>query len=174
MREANQKSLSQIKADLLARYNLEMDDWTAMVMAENDARFERMNEQLMENQKESQRLNERFKGSVNTIHFKSTLDAFVYGIGRSLPYSITALVFTMLSYVYMSTYKDYKDIRAFVQLYENAFDYQFLISKGKTQTDDGIQYLILKPSKEGKYTFGESYEFDSKRKVVKVPLQSLK
>ncbi|SDG29971.1 hypothetical protein SAMN04487996_11782 [Dyadobacter soli] len=71
----------------------------------------------------------------------------------------------------MSTYVDYQRIEDFVSAYKNAPVYAALIREGETETSCGIEYLILSPSKRGKYVFGESYEFDLRRRLVKVPLR---
>jgi len=167
----NRQTLVRIKAEYLARHGMELDDWSALILLDNQAQFQKMGDQLTgvldENRKQSSKIRE----SVKTVQFTSILGAFIYGIGQSLPYSVTGLVLGILYYVYMSTYVEYDNIKEVVKRYENVADYEQLIQQGLTETDDGIQYLILKPSKDGKYVFGESYEFDQKRKLVKVPLK---
>jgi hypothetical protein len=66
---------------------------------------------------------------------------------------------------------NYQRIEDFVSAYKNAPDYLALIREGETETSGGIEYLILSPSKRGKYVFGKIYEFDRRRKLVKVPLR---
>jgi hypothetical protein len=131
-----------------------------------------MDSQLRAVLDENKKLSGKIKDSVKTIQFKSVLEAFIHGLGKGLPYSITALVLGILYYVYMSTYVDYQRIEDFVSAYKNVSDYQELIREGETETTGGIEYLILSPSKRGKYVFGKSYEFDPRRKLVKVPLRT--
>jgi hypothetical protein len=73
----------------------------------------------------------------------------------------------------MSTYKDYENLKETVRGYRNVTSYQYLISQGELTEDDGVVYLILKPVKKGKHIFGQTYEFDERQKVVKVPLKRL-
>ncbi|MGN7885399.1 hypothetical protein [Dyadobacter sp. 22481] len=167
----SKQTLARIKADYLARYEIEMDDWSAMILLDNQAQFQNMDSQLRAVLDENKRLSDKIKESVKTVQFKSIWEAFIHGLGKGLPYSITALILGILYYVYMSTYVDYQQIEDFVSAYKNAPDYRALISEGKTETSGGIEYLILSPSKRGKYVFGKSYEFDARRKLVKVPLQ---
>lgn len=167
----NRQTLARIKAEYLARYEIEMDDWSAIILLDNHAQFQNMDSQLRAVLDESKQLSGKIKDSVKTIQFNSILEAFMHGLGKGLPYSITALVLGILYYVYMSTYVDYRRIEDFVSAYKNALDYVALIREGETETSGGIEYLILSPSKRGKYVFGKSYEFDSRRKLVKVPLQ---
>ena len=167
----NRQTLARIKAEYLARYEIEMDDWSAIILLDNQAQFQNMDNQLRGVLDENKKLSGKIKDSVKTIQFNSILEAFMHGLGKGLPYSITALVLGILYYVYMSTYVDYQRIEDFVSAYKNAPDYVALIRAGETETSGGIEYLILSPSKRGKYVFGKSYEFDSRRKLVKVPLR---
>lgn len=167
----SKQTLARIKAEYLARYEIEMDDWSAIILLDNQAQFQKMDNQLREVLDENKTLSGKIKDSVKTVQFNSILEAFIHGLGKGLPYSITALVLGILYYVYMSTYVDYQRIEDFVSAYKNARDYVALIREGKTETSGGIEYLILSPSKRGKYVFGKSYEFDSRRKLVKVPLR---
>ncbi|WP_149244304.1 hypothetical protein [Dyadobacter sp. 32] len=167
----SKQTLARIKADYLARYEIEMDDWSATILLDNQVQFQNMNSQLTAVLDENQKLSGKIKDSVKTIQFNSILEAFIHGLGKGLPYSITALFLGILYYVYMITYIDYQRTIDFVSAYKNVSDYQLLIQEGKTETTAGIQYLVLSPSKNGKYEFGKSYEFDSRRKLVKVPLQ---
>ncbi|WP_353720100.1 hypothetical protein [Dyadobacter sp. 676] len=167
----NRQTLARIKAEYLARYEIEMDDWSAIILLDNQAQFQNMDSQLRAVLDENKKLSGKIKDSVKMVQFNSIWEAFIHGLGKGLPYSITALVLGILYYVYMSTYVDYQRIEDFVSAYKNASNYAALISEGETETSGGIEYLILSPSKRGKYVFGKSYEFDSRRKLVKVPLQ---
>lgn len=167
------KQLLLIKADYLARYGMEMDDWTAITMLDNKIEFDKMNIQLMANQRENKRLSETFKGSIKQIHFTSKPVAFRYGLGRSLPYAVCALILCILCYVYMSRYKDYQNLEETVRTYGNISSYENLTSHGTLTEDEGVVYLILKPVKKGKHIFGQTYQFDERQKVVKVPLKRL-
>lgn len=169
-----QKELLLIKADYLARYGMEMDDWTAITMLDNQVQFDKMNMQLLANLRENKRLSETFKGSIKQIHFGSKPEAFRYGFGRSLPYAVCSLILGIFFYVYMSTYKDYENLKDTVRSYRNVTSYEYLISQGELTKDDGVVYLILKPVKKGRHIFGQTYEFDERQKVVKVPLKRLK
>jgi hypothetical protein len=168
----SKQTLARIKAEYLARYEIEMDDWSAIILLDNQAQFQNMDSQLRSVLDENKKLSGKIKESVKTVQFNSIWEAFIHGLGKGLPYSITALVLGILYYVYMSTYVDYQRIEGFVSAYKNAPNYASLIREGETETSDGIEYLILSPSKRGKYVFGKSYEFDSRRKLVKVPLQT--
>jgi hypothetical protein len=167
----NRQTLARIKAEYLARYEIEMDDWSAIILLDNQAQFQNLDDQLRAVLDENKKLSGKIKDSVKTIQFNSILEAFIHGLGKGLPYSITALVLGILYYVYMSTYVDYQRIEDFVSAYKNAPDYQALIREGETETAGGIEFLVLSPSKSGRYVFGKSYEFDPRRKLVKVPLR---
>ena len=166
------QKLAGIKAEFQARYEMEMDDWSAMILLDNQAQFQRMDQQLTSVLEQNSRLNSKIRESIKTVQFSSILEAFVHGLGRGIPYSVAGLALGILYYVYMSTYVDYQQLQKFVSTYKNAADYQMLISEGETETKAGIKYLILKPSNPGEFAFGKSYEFDTRRKLVKVPLKT--
>jgi hypothetical protein len=76
-----QKELMLIKADYLARYGMEMDDWTAITMLDYQVQFDKMTMQLLANLRENKRLSETFKGSIKQVHFGSKPEAFCYVLG---------------------------------------------------------------------------------------------
>jgi hypothetical protein len=78
-----------------------------------------MDSQLRAVLDESKQLSGKIKNSVKTIQFNSILEAFIHGLGKGLPYSVTALILGILYYVYMSTYVDYQRIEDFVSAYKN-------------------------------------------------------
>ena len=162
-----------IKAQYQARYGVEMDDWSAVLMADAAERFERMNGQLAANLKENKQVSETFKGAVKQIHFGSKQEAFLYGLARSLPYSVAALVLGILCYWYLSTWQDYKNLKVYIETYRNASAYVELISKGQLIQEDGVIYLTLSPRKKGKHSFGLTYEYDKRQKVARVPLKRI-
>lgn len=172
--EDTTQMLDRIKAQYLLRYGMEMDDWSAINLANNQEHFEMVKTHLDANLKESQRLHQTFKGSIKTISFASNLQSFLYGLGRSLPYSVGGLILGILVYLYLGKKQDYKRIQEFVSEYENIESYESLIREGSLKTINGIEFLVLKPAKAGNNNYGQVYEFDRKKKVVNVPLRALK
>lgn len=100
-----------------------MDDWSAIILLNNQAQFQNMDNQLRAILGENKKLSGKIKDSVKTVNFNTILEAFIHGLGKGLPYSITALNLGTLYYVYMSTYLDYQRIEDFVSAYKNAPDY---------------------------------------------------
>ena len=100
----SRQTLARIKAEYLARYEIEMDDWSAIILLDNQTQFQNMDSQLRAVLDENKNLSGKIKDSVKTVQFNSILEAFMHGLGKGLPYSITALVLGILYYVYMSTY----------------------------------------------------------------------
>ena len=173
-RQQIRQMLDHIKAQYQLKYGIEMDDWSAVNLAENQEHFERMRRSLDANSTQSKRLHETFKGSVKPVHFASDRQSFIYGAARSLPYAVCMLVLGVLCYVYLSTRTDYRRIRAFTNAHKNIEAYQSLIQSGVLKTVNGEQCLILKPARAGDNTYGQVYEFDAKNKVVNVPLGRVK
>ncbi|WP_157474857.1 hypothetical protein [Dyadobacter sp. Leaf189] len=49
--------------------------------------------------------------------------------------------------------------------------YEQLVVDGQLTKEKGVTYLVLSPAKAGKHRIGKTYEYDSRNKVVKVPLK---
>lgn len=126
----SKQSLAMIKAEYLARDEIEMDDWSAIILLDNQAQFQNMDSQFRAVLDENKKMSGKIKDSVRTVQVNSILEAFIHGLGKGLPYSITALVLGILYYVYISTYVDYQRVEYFVSAYKNAPDYVALIREG--------------------------------------------
>lgn len=168
------QKLDYIKASYQLKYGMEMDDWSAVNLAESRELFEMVKSDLFKATQESRRLHQTFKGSVKPIHFASGKQAFVYGLGICLPYGICALVLGTLLFFYLRNYGEYKKIREYVSAYENVESYVHLIRYGEISIVSGEEVLVLKPKTADNTVFGQCYVFDPKRKEVHVPLRKLK
>ncbi|WP_254410950.1 hypothetical protein [Dyadobacter diqingensis] len=166
--------ISYIQAEYLMKYGMEMDEWSAINFAEIREHFTAMRKELNVNLLESKKLQQTFKGSISSVNFASDKQSFLHGLGVSIPYAVCVLVLGFLCYYYLSTFKMYQGISRYVKDLKNIESYQDLVREGNIRTQNGVEFLILKPAKPAGNTFGRVYEFDGKRKEVHVPLRRLK
>lgn len=165
--------LAGIKADYFHKYGMELDEWSAINFAENNEHFAAMRKELNAAQLESRRLHETFKGSVSPIHFASKGQSFLYGLGVSIPNAVCLVILCLLCYYYLVTFKTYQEISKKVENWQNVESYHNLVREGLIITENGTEFLILKPKKNADDPYGKVYEFDAKRQEVRVPLQRL-
>ena len=173
-REQVSARISYIQAEYLLKYDMEMDEWSAINFAEIREHFAVIRKELNANLLESKKLQQTFKGSISSINFASDKQSFLHGLGVSIPYAVCGLILGLLCYYYLSTFKMYQGISSYVEDMKNIESYQDLVREGNIRTENGVEFLILKPAKPGDNTFGRVYEFDAKRKEVQVPLRRLK
>jgi len=173
-REQVSARISYIQAEYLMKYGMEMDEWSAINFAEIREHFGVIRKELNANLLESKKLQQTFKGSISSVHFASGKQSFLHGLGVSIPYAVCGLILGLLCYYYLSTFKMYQGISRYVEDMKNIESYQDLVREGNIRTENGTEFLILKPAKPGDNTFGRVYEFDAKRKEVHVPLRRLK
>lgn len=166
--------ISYIQAEYLMKYGMEMDEWSAINFAEIREHFGVIRKELNANLLESKKLQQTFKGSISSVNFASDKQSFLHGLGVSIPYAVCVLILGFLCYYYLSTFKMYQGISRYVKDLKNIESYQDLVREGNIRTQNGVEFLILKPAKPGGNTFGQVYEFDAKRKEVQVPLRRLK
>jgi hypothetical protein len=165
------ETLTRIKADYQSRYGMDMDEWSAVMMADNQKAFDEIRQWLARHFEEARKLRATFKGSIKQVTFASGKQAFLYGLGRLIPPSVCALILGICCYVYMSTYKDYQELERLVDAYANMSLYEQLVVDGQLTEEKGVTYLVLSPAKAGKHRIGKTYEYDSRNKVVRVPLK---
>jgi len=172
-REKVAQVLDYIKAQYQIKYGMEMDDWSAVNLAESREQFETIRKHLDESLKENKKLQQAFRGPVVTVAFSSSWQSFAHGVGRSLPHAACALILGMLCYFYLRAFQLYQGISSFVSEMKNFESYKEVIREGTIITESGVEFLILKPAKTQDYYFGKVFEFDAKRRELRVPLRRL-
>ena len=144
----SEKDLIRIKGEFQSKYGIEMDDWSAMLMADSQERFQAMNLKLDVATKEIQEASQKVKGSIKTFTFGKPSEVFRFGIAVSIIPSITVLILGFLLYYYFANKQEYKDIVDVVEHYPNASDYRILMQNAEVITKGTAKYIILKPSNE--------------------------
>ncbi|QDK77747.1 hypothetical protein EXU85_03705 [Spirosoma sp. KCTC 42546] len=98
--------------------------------------------------------------------------AFWYGVGRNGVWTIPIMLTIAIVSWFYSQQQSYQAIKATLDKYPNAAEFQFLMQLGQLErSEDGALNLILRaaPSK-GTIEAGKHYVYNSDCKCVKVPL----
>ena len=108
----NKSFLTRLKGAYQAKYGIEMDEWSAMVLYEISENFEENKKTTESTIKEIEKASNLIKGQINPIHFINDGPAFHYGLGRSLPYSIAIFVVGILCYVVIGHILEYRELKS--------------------------------------------------------------
>jgi len=163
--------LNHIKGKYGQKYAQEIDDWSALLLAEVEENFDRMKADVDQSVDAIDKAAAAIKSNQRPVHFSDKRQAFYYGLAASLPWSVVAIVSLCLFSWLISTGEEYQERRRIVNAYENAPQYRLLIENGEIVQEDGSNYLKLRPqAKKGDVLIGREYIFDKKSKEMRIPL----
>ncbi|NIJ52315.1 hypothetical protein [Dyadobacter arcticus] len=163
--------LNYFKGKYGQKYAQEIDDWSAMLLAEVEENFDRMKVAVDQSVDTIDKAAAAIKSSQRPIHFSDKKQAFYYGLAVSLPWSVVAIVSLCLFSWLISTGEEYQERRRIVNAYENAPQYRLLMENGEIVQEDGNNYLKLRlQAKKGDVLIGREYIFDKKSKEMRIPL----
>lgn len=164
--------LTRLKGVYQAKYGIEMDEWSAMVLYEISENFEANNKVAESTIKEIEKASNLIKGQIEPIHFHRQGDAFWHGIGRSFPLALAIFFTGLLFYYLVRNTTDYQDKKAFIEKHPNFEKFDLLMKKGVVKEFDGIHYLLLRhTNKTDSLVAGEEYNYDEKQNVAFIPLE---
>ncbi|MEO6282937.1 MAG: hypothetical protein ABIN80_13525 [Dyadobacter sp.] len=153
------------------KYAQEIDDWSALLLAEVEEHFERIKADVDQSVDAIDKAAAAIKSNQRPVHFSDKRQAFYYGLATSLPWSVVAIVSLCLFSWLISTGEEYQERRRIVNAYENAPQYRILMENGEIVQEDGSNYLKLRPqAKKGDVLIGREYVFDKKSKEMRIPL----
>jgi hypothetical protein len=157
--------------EYVQKYAQEIDDWSALLLAEVEENFDRMKSDLDQSINAIDKAAAAIKSNQRPVHFSDNKLAFWHGLAVSLPWSIVAIVSLCLFSWLISTGEEYRELRRIVDAYENAPNYRLLMENGEILQKDGSNYLKLRPqANKGDLLIGREYIFDKKSKEMLVPL----
>ena len=163
--------LNHIKGKYVQKYAQEIDDWSALLLAEVEENFDRMKSDLDQSIDAIDKAVAAIKSNQRPVHFADKNLAFWHGLAVSLPWSIVAIVSLCLFSWLISTGEEYRELRRIVDAYKNAPHYRLLMENGEILQKDGSNYLRLRPqANKGDLLIGREYIFDKKSKEMLVPL----
>lgn len=161
--------LTRLKGVYQAKYGIEMDEWSAMVLYEISENFENNNKVAENAIKEIEKASNLIKGQLKPVHFHGEGDAFWYGTGRSLPYAIALLIIGVLYYFLIGDIFEYRELKSTITNFNN---YETLIKEGIIEEQKGYLYLTLKEHKENvdSVSVGKEFFMTKDKKTVWIPI----
>ncbi|GGB83219.1 hypothetical protein [Dyadobacter sediminis] len=174
MEQVNQEFLNRIKGRYTEKYATAMDDWTAIILHEVSEAvgvIRRENSsKLSEGIKEINEASEKIKGQVQQVHFDNQKQAFFYGLGRHLLYGLTSTIgICSVIWIY-TTQTDFSDKLEFVNQHPSIEKFQSIYLNGKTISENGYEFLVVYPRKEGNIEFARNYLYDKENNRVLIPI----
>jgi hypothetical protein len=163
--------LTRLKGVYQAKYGIEMDEWSAMVLYEISENFEENNKVAESTIKEIEKASNLIKGQIEPIHFHRQGDAFWHGIGRSFPLALAIFFTGLLFYYLMRNTTDYQDKKAFIEKHPNFELFDIIMKKGIFQEYKGVHYLILTPTdNRDSLVVGREFIYDKDQNAAFIPL----
>ena len=163
--------LNHIKGKYGQKYAQEIDDWSALLLAEVDEHFDRIKVDVSKSIDSIDKAANAIKSNQRPVHFSDRQQAFYYGLALSLPWSIVAMVTSIFIFWLVINGQEYQARRQLISVYKNAPDYRLLMQNGKIVQEQGANFLELRPREaKGDVLIGREYIFDGKNKRVLVPL----
>lgn len=164
--------VTKIKGQFSAKYGIEMDDWSAMVMTEISERFTWINNSLKKSVDKIEEAARSVKSKTYQVSFNSSQEAFKLGLGLMAPLAGMGSLIAVLVFWYKTSTEEYQSIKRIAQSYENVQAYRILMQEGEIVTREG-QYclsLTLANRKAGDILIGKEYVFEGKTKRILIPL----
>jgi predicted metal-binding protein len=172
MRSNIKEFVTKVKGQFSAKYGIEMDDWSSMVMAEISERFMMLNHSVEKSAGKIEEAARSVKGKTYQVSFNSSQEAFKLGLGLSAPLAGMCSLVAVLFFWYKTSTEEYQSIRQIAQSYENVRAYRILMQEGEIVQREGQYYLTLSLAnkKAGDILIGKEYVFEGKKKRILVPL----
>lgn len=164
--------LTRLKGAYQAKYGIEMDEWSAMVLYEISENFEDNNKVAENTIKEIEKASNLIKGQLKPIHFHGEGDAFWYGMGRGFPLALAIFFTGLLFYYLMRNTTDYQDKKAFIEKHPNFEVFDLIMQKGTIEEINGAHFLILRHSNNAdSLVVGKEYIYDADKNLAFIPLK---
>jgi hypothetical protein len=163
----NQKTKSdliRIRNTYSAKYGMEIDEWTAVILCEIEDNFKGLNKIQNESTNEIEKAAKLIKGQVSPLHFSTAKQAFGYAFAaKFLPLLILGIFSTYCWFTYCK-YALQKEEKVNLLLFNN------LIQNRQIITENGEMKLVLNHKNKKDKKYGAFYEYDRKNNLIIVPL----
>ena len=172
MSEISTEQMTRLKGQFSAKYGIEMDDWSAMVMTEISQRFMFLTSEVNRSVIQIDEAAKNIKGKVSQINFRNNSEAIRFGIGLSLPFAAMGTLISAMVFWYSTTTREYEVRKQLIQDYRNAPSYAKLMKNGKVIEHEGHQYLVMGKAdrKSGDVFIGQEYIEDGNLGRILIPL----
>jgi hypothetical protein len=159
--------LIRIKATYTAKYGMEIDEWTAINLCEQEAQFNGFKIELAKSMKEIEKASSLVKGQMKSIHFSNEQQAFKYGLSSRFYPFLTLAIGMLLAWVFYCIFGLQKQEKVDLMLFHN------LIKNAKVVSDKGEMKLVLQYKNRKTNAYGTYFEYDRKKDRLLVPLRTV-
>lgn len=165
----NKSFLTRLKGVYQAKYGIEMDEWSAMVLYEICENFEDNNKVAENTIKEIEKASNLIKGQLKPIHFANEGQAYNYGFGKSIPYAVAILVIGIIFSFITIDILEYRELKSTTANFRN---YKVLIQHGVIEEQKGHLFLILNRHNEkaDSVNVGKEFFLTKDNETVWIPL----
>lgn len=170
MNEEIRERLNRLKGKYAQQYGTLMDDWTSMVLEEFRELFEQLTGQVKDTTEIIKEAQFKIRKSQRVFQITSGKQAWLLGLGITVPLAIGIALVAVLGFWYAYTGKRFEEMRDFIDAHENIAAYTILSQNGEVIEKDQVQYLVLKVAQQAEAVPGIHYFFDADKKEVRVPL----
>ena len=170
MNDQIRERLNRLKGKYAQQYGTLMDDWTSMVLEEFRELFEQLTDQVKDTTEVIKEAQFKIRKSQRVFQITSGKQAWLLGLGITVPLAICIALVTALGFWYAYTGKRFEEMRDFIDAHENIAAYTILPQNGEVIEKDQVRYLVLKVAQQVEAVPGKHYIFDADKKEVRVPL----
>lgn len=172
MSEISTEQMTRLKGQFSAKYGIEIDDWSAMVMTEISQRFMFLTSEVNRSVIQIDEAAKNIKGKVNQINFRNNSEAIRFGIGLSLPFAAVGTLISAMILWYNTTTREFVVRKQIIEEYINAPAYENLMKYGKIIERDGNLCLVMGKAdqKSGDILIGQEYIDDGNLGRILIPL----
>ena len=172
MNKISTEQMTRLKGQFSAKYGIEMDDWSAMVMTEITQRFMLLTSEVNRSIVQIDEATKSIKGKVNQINFRNNHEALRFGIGLSLPFAAMGSLISIMILWYSTTTREYTIRKQIIEDYQNAPVYARLMQYGQVVDREGqlCLALTLADLESGNILIGKEYVKDGKFGRILIPL----
>ncbi|WP_159471230.1 hypothetical protein [Dyadobacter sp. 3J3] len=172
MSKISKEQMVRLKGQFSAKYGIEMDDWSAMVMTEISQQFMLFAGQMNASISSIEEASENIKGKVSQINFRNNQEALRFGLGLSIPFAAMGTIISVMVLWYSTTTREYTVRKQIIEDYQNAPIYARLMQYGQV-VEHGEQLclaLTLADLESGNILIGKEYVKDGKSGQILIPL----
>ncbi len=172
MSKISKEQLIRLKGQFSAKYGIEMDDWSAMVMSELNQQYMLFAGQMNASINSVEEASENIKGKVSQINFRNNQEAIRFGLGVSIPFAAMGILISGMVLWYSTTTREYEIRKQIIHAYQNAPIYARLMQYGEIVEREGHLCLTLNLAnrESGNIKIGKEYIVDGNLDRILIPL----
>jgi len=169
--QVSKEDMIRLKAYFTQKYGIELDEWFSAVMHEMNQLNQESKLEIGKATEEVKTAAKLLKGQMHAVHFKDNKQAFWFGFGKYLPFSVPMLLMVSFIAYFQFTSRNFVDKRAFIKQYPNTASFRMFLMNAQIEKIGKSHYVPLKLKPEtGDVSIGTEYMYDKQNERVLIPL----